>query len=75
MVSEDAGETWQRSLRADYMAISAQIRLGGDLLRAGSWETTDVPSEVRGGRSASVDSRGRLVVGTAGSGVWVWEPL
>jgi hypothetical protein len=41
---------------------------------AGAWEEMDVPSDVRGGRSATIDSRGRLVVGTAGSGVWVWEP-
>jgi hypothetical protein len=41
---------------------------------AGSWERVDMPGDVRGGRSAAVDSRGRLLVGTAGSGVWVWEP-
>lgn len=41
---------------------------------AGAWEEMDVPSDVGGGRSATIDSRGRLVVGTAGSGVWVWEP-
>ncbi len=39
----------------------------------GKWEKIDVPSDVRGGRSATIDARGRLVVGTAGSGVWVWE--
>lgn len=40
----------------------------------GEWEAIDVPSDVRGGRSATLDSRGRLVVGTAGSGVWIWKP-
>jgi hypothetical protein len=105
ILSEDAGETWQSSLFADYATISELVWLNEDLLAigmyrnfatneagdpigeeinrlrlyrlrggAGRWETMDVPSDVRGGRSATIDSHGRLVVGTAGSGVWVWEP-
>jgi hypothetical protein len=104
IASEDAGETWQASLVADYTSIPALIWLGEDLIAigmyrnfdtneagdpigdeinrlrlyrlpggAGQWERIDVPSDVRGGRSATIDSRGRLVVGTAGSGVWLWE--
>jgi len=105
IASEDAGETWEASLVADYTSIPAFVWQGDDLIAigmyrnfdtndagdpvgeeinrlrlyrlpggTGEWEEIDVPSDVRGGRSATLDSKGRLIVGTAGSGVWCWEP-
>ena len=45
-------------------------------LRGGAeeWDEIPVPPGICGALSSTVDSQGRLVIGTAGSGVWRWSP-
>ncbi len=45
-------------------------------LRGGAevWDEIPVPPDVCGALASTVDSQGRLVIGTAGSGVWRWSP-
>jgi hypothetical protein len=38
------------------------------------WDSLVLPEGIRGGLSMMVDSLGRLLIGTAGSGVWLVTP-
>lgn len=57
-----------------------EVRIDGHLIafrsadRGASWEALPVPSDVQGAKAVSLDERGRILVGTSGSGVWRYTP-
>jgi hypothetical protein len=48
-----------------------QLRVTSD---GSQWDSLVLPDSIRGGLSMMVDSLGRLLIGTAGSGVWLVTP-
>ena len=99
--SDDYGDTWQGSLRADGVArLICQILFDGSTLYAvgtefpvpdepqnfedlvvfrlrdgeDEWKKFVGPDEAQGALSGTLDSEGRVIVGTTGSGVWMWTP-
>ncbi|MFQ5702618.1 MAG: WD40/YVTN/BNR-like repeat-containing protein [Gemmatimonadales bacterium] len=57
--------------KGQFNGLLALHRLQGG---AEEWDEIAVPPGICGALSATVDSLARLVIGTAGSGVWRWSP-